>query len=122
MPRLIRRQSVRDRILSILNPLDMALDLYTYIESYDWDGVQSTTSTPIGLALNILLFVARLNCSPGVSSGYEDVLRTSSSGKYYGKGWGSGSKVGHLVCTANLPTSSPFAPILPSHYLLRLMG
>ncbi|RPB25074.1 hypothetical protein L211DRAFT_836933 [Terfezia boudieri ATCC MYA-4762] len=97
MPRLIRRQSVRDRILSFLNPLDHALDLYTYIESYDWDGVQSTTSTPLGIALNILLFLARVNCSNGAYQGWEDVLIKSTSGKTYGRGWGSLRNTGYFL-------------------------
>ncbi|KAF8430284.1 hypothetical protein EV426DRAFT_556602 [Tirmania nivea] len=97
MPRLVRRQSVRDRILSLLNPFDHALDLYTYIESYDWDGVQSTTSTPLGIALNILLFLARVNCSNGAYQGWEDVLIKSTSGKAYGGGWGSLKNSGYFL-------------------------
>jgi len=117
MPRLVRRHSVRDRILSFLNPLDHALDLYTYIESYDWDGVQSTTSTPLGIALNILLFLARVNCSSGAYQGWEDVLIRSTSGKTYGGGWGSPKKSGHFVCAGNPETSpSPCAPFLGGYY------
>ena len=98
MPRLVRRRTLRDRLLSYLNPLDLALDLYTCIESYDWDGVQSTTSTPIGLALNILLFIARVNCSRTSPSAYNDVLLTQPQ-KY---GWDTGSKLGYSVCNGNL--------------------
>ena len=97
MPRLVRRQNLRDRLLSYLNPLDLALDLYTCIESYDWDGVQSTTSTPIGLALNVLLFIARVNCSKTSPSAYNDVLVTQPQ-KYYGEGWNAGSNLGYSVC------------------------
>ena len=100
MPRLVRRRTFRDRLLSYLNPLDLALDLYTYIESYDWDGVQSTTSTPIGLALNILLFIARVNCSRTSSPVYNDVLLTQPQ-KYYGEGWDAENKLGYFVCNGN---------------------
>lgn len=110
MPRLIRRQSVRDRILSFLNPLDHALDLYTYIESYDWDGVQSTTSTPLGVALNILLFLARVNCSSGA---YQDVLIKSTTGKTYGGGW---KDSGYFVCAGNPETSPSSCAPFPGGY------
>ena len=98
MPRLVRRRTLRDRLLSYLNPLDLALDIYTCIESYDWDGVQSTTSTPIGLTLNILLFIARVNCSRTSPSAYNDVLLTQPQ-KH---GWDTGSQLGYSVCNGNL--------------------
>ncbi|KAF8455096.1 hypothetical protein BGX38DRAFT_1140610 [Terfezia claveryi] len=124
MPRLIRRQSVRDRILSFLNPLDHALDLYTYIESYDWDGVQSTTSTPLGIALNILLFLARVNCSNGAYEGWEDVLIKSTSGKTYGRGWGGSFRnSGYFVCADNPETlPSSCAPFPGGYYPMRFDG
>lgn len=111
MPRLVRRRTLRDRLLSYLNPLDLALDLYTCIESYDWDGVQSTTSTPIGIALNILLFIARVSCSRTSQPTDNDVLLTQPQ-DYYGEGWGAGSKFGYSVCNGNpAPAPSSCSPV-----------
>ena len=119
MPRLVRRQSLCARLLSYLNPLDLALDLYTYIGSYDWDGVQSTTSTPIGIGLNLLLFLCRVNCSTSRSDYTGDILAGSYDGKRgpTWRGLGSAGKVGYFVCNRD-PASSPSscAPVLGGHY------
>lgn len=116
MPRLVRRRTFRDRLLFYLNPLDLALELWTYIEGYDWDGVQSSTSTPIGLGLNLLLFLARVNCSNTHSSYDGAVLVRSVEDGYFKSGGylgGSrGGKMGYFVCTGN-PESAPLcAPVI----------
>ena len=61
MPRLVRRQPLSERIKAYLNPLDFLLWLSEEVDSNDWDEVQRTYATPVGLAFNIVFLIARSN-------------------------------------------------------------
>ncbi|KAJ6258572.1 hypothetical protein Dda_6618 [Drechslerella dactyloides] len=78
--RLVRRQTFGQRIASFLNPLDNLLSVSLLFETYDWEGLGESIAAPAGIALNILLMVARANSNTklgwrGSSSAVEDVLR-----------------------------------------------
>jgi hypothetical protein len=84
MPRLVRRQPLLARIQAYLNPLDFLLWLSEEIDSNDWDEVQRTFATPIGLGLNFVFLIARANSgSSGVSRGADDVFGDGPSRSGY---------------------------------------
>jgi hypothetical protein len=61
MPRLVRRQSLVQRIKSYLNPIDLFLRLSEEIDSSDWDQWEKDWATPLGIALNVIFLIARAN-------------------------------------------------------------
>ncbi|KAK6337861.1 hypothetical protein TWF696_001339 [Orbilia brochopaga] len=78
--RLVRRQTFGQRIAAFLNPLDNLLSVSLLFETYDWEGLGESIAAPAGIALNVLLMVARANSNiklgwRGGSSSVEDVLR-----------------------------------------------
>jgi len=107
--RLVRRQSMTERLLTLINPFDFFLALSIWLESHDWDNLQNTIKNPLGLALNILCLISRAN-SNGSSRrrSAEDVLRRPMGGYPGGIGSGggadSGSGLSYFVCA--LPLSS----------------
>lgn len=79
MPRIVRRQTTYQRLTSLLNPLDFILQLATDYEAFDWDSVQATWGTPIGILLNVFCLVARGQAEKFRKAGSDDVFRRSSS-------------------------------------------
>ncbi|EWC44993.1 hypothetical protein DRE_01052 [Drechslerella stenobrocha 248] len=78
--RLVRRQTFGQRIAAFLNPLDNLLSASLLFETYDWEGLGESIAAPAGIALNVLLMIARANSNTklgwrGTSSHVEDVLR-----------------------------------------------
>ncbi|KAI5838016.1 hypothetical protein DFP73DRAFT_520971 [Morchella snyderi] len=89
-PRIVRQAPLSDRVLAALNPLDALLNLSTWLSSQDWDGLQTTLATPLGLTLNVLyLFTRAHSDSSSYRRGAEDVIRRGA-GSTSGMGaWGS---------------------------------
>jgi hypothetical protein len=88
--RLIRRQSLAQRLSSY--PQDLLISLNETYELLEWDSLSDTLSIPIGLALNAVYMLARLDQHDYMSSYHEkDVFQGSrihdSSGIF---GGGSG--------------------------------
>ncbi|KAI5816868.1 hypothetical protein BZA77DRAFT_311218 [Pyronema omphalodes] len=79
MPRIVRRQTTYQRLTSLLNPFDFILQLATDYEAFDWDSVQATWGTPIGILLNVFCLVARGQAEKFRKAGSDDVFRRSSS-------------------------------------------
>ncbi|RCI08543.1 hypothetical protein L249_8922 [Ophiocordyceps polyrhachis-furcata BCC 54312] len=59
MPRLVRRRPLRERVLAMLNPMDLLLWLSEEMETRDWDS--QLVGTQLGLGLNFSLLLARAN-------------------------------------------------------------
>ena len=78
MPRVIRRQSIYQRISSFLNPLDHLLRLATDYEAFDWDNWQSTWGTPLGIVLNLCCMIARGQADKFRRADVDDVFRRTS--------------------------------------------
>lgn len=108
--RLVRRQPLAERLLSLINPFDFILGLWIWLESHDWDNLQNTIKNPLGLTLNILCLISRAN-SNGSSrrSRADDVLRRPMGGypgsisSGGGAGWGSG--LSYFVCVSPLSST-----------------
>ena len=102
--RLVRRQSLAERLLSPINPFDLFLALSIWLESHDWDNLQNTIKNPLGLALNVLCLISRANSNGGSRRSAEDVLRRPMGGypggigSSGGAGWGSG--LSYFVCVS----------------------
>lgn len=76
-PRLIRRQPLAERIKAYLNPLDFLLWLSEELDSSDWDQWQKNWATAIGVALNVVLLIARANSGSSVRRRGDDVFGDS---------------------------------------------
>ena len=101
--RLIRRQSLAQRLSSY--PQDLLLSLNETYELLEWDALSDTLSIPIGIVLNAIYLLARLD-HQGHSSSYRDKdiftgSRVRDSGVFIGKSGGIHTLVG--------PTLFPFA-------------
>ncbi|KAI5806940.1 hypothetical protein EDC01DRAFT_742703 [Geopyxis carbonaria] len=59
MPRVVRRQSTTQRVISMLNPFDHLLQWSTEFDAIDWDSIQDSYGKPIGIALNVLCAFSR---------------------------------------------------------------
>lgn len=91
--RLVRREPLKDRILSAINPYDFFLSLATEYEGYDTEQVQRVVGFPVGIALNVLCFMATAGSSKEGWIDDEEVLRRPS-----GRGSGFGrTRWGNLV-------------------------
>jgi hypothetical protein len=87
MPRLVRRQPLGERIKAYLDPLDFLLWLAADFDSQDWDQIQHTVATPLGLGLNFAFLIARANTGGMTSrSGNDDVFGDYTGG---GSNWWS---------------------------------
>jgi hypothetical protein len=75
MPRLVRRQPLRERIMASLNPMDFLLWLSEELETRDWDS--ATAGTQLGLAMNFVFLLARANS--GSSTKSDDVFSDETS-------------------------------------------
>ncbi|RBR21624.1 uncharacterized protein FIESC28_04892 [Fusarium coffeatum] len=75
MPRLVRRQPLRERIMASLNPMDFLLWLSEELETRDWDS--ATAGTQLGLAMNFVFLIARANSSSSTKS--DDVFSDETS-------------------------------------------
>ena len=73
MPRIVRRQPLIERIKAYLNPFDFLLWLSEELESNGWDQLEKEWALPIGLGLNLLVFIARANMNVA-SRTYDDVF------------------------------------------------
>jgi hypothetical protein len=74
--KLIRRQSLAQRLSSY--PQDLLLSLNETYELLEWDSLSDTLSIPIGVALNAIYLVARLDEQDYTSSYREkDVFQGS---------------------------------------------
>ena len=78
MPRVIRRQTLLQRVSALLNPLDHLLQLATDYEAIDWDNWQNTWGTPLGIVLNVFCLVARGQSDKFHRTGVDDVFRAQS--------------------------------------------
>jgi hypothetical protein len=74
MPRLVRRRPLSERILSYLNPYDFLLWLSEEFEGGDWEQLEKNWALPIGIALNVILLIARANSRSGGSKAFDDVF------------------------------------------------
>lgn len=74
MPRLIRRQPLKERIKAYLNPLDFLLWLSEHIESNDWDQFEKDWAVTLGFAVNVVFLIARANSRPNGSKAVDDVF------------------------------------------------
>ena len=88
--RLIRRQSLAQRLSSY--PQDLLLSLNETYELLEWDALSDTLSIPIGLALNAIYLLARLDQHDHSSSYRDKDIFTGShvrdSGVFIGKSGG----------------------------------
>lgn len=75
MPRLVRRQPLRERIMAALNPMDFLLWLSEELETRDWDS--ATAGTQMGLAMNFVFLLARANS--GSSTKSDDIFSDETS-------------------------------------------
>ncbi|CEI40493.1 hypothetical protein FVEN_g1634 [Fusarium venenatum] len=75
MPRLVRRQPLRERIMAAMNPMDFLLWLSEELETRDWDS--ATAGTQMGLAMNFLFLLARANS--GSSTKSDDIFSDDTS-------------------------------------------
>ena len=94
--RLIRRQSLAQRLSSY--PQDLLLSLNETYELLEWDALSDTLSIPIGIVLNAIYLLARLD-HQGHSSSYRDKdiftgSRVRDSGVFIGKSGGIHTLVG----------------------------
>ena len=94
--RLIRRQSLAQRLSSY--PQDLLLSLNETYELLEWDALSDTLSIPIGIVLNAIYLLARLD-HQGHSSSYRDKdiftgSRVRDSGVFIGKSGGFHTLVG----------------------------
>ncbi len=84
--RLIRRQSLLQRLSSY--PQDLLLSLNETYELLEWDSISDTFSIPIGIALNVIYLIARLDQLDHTSSYHEkDIFegsRIHDSGGIFG--------------------------------------
>ena len=88
--RLIRQQSLAQRLSSY--PQDLLLSLNETYELLEWDALSDTLSIPIGVALNGIYLLARLD-QHDYSSSYRDKdiftgSRVRDSGVFIGKSGG----------------------------------
>lgn len=98
-PRLVRRQPLPERISAWLNPLDLLLHISTWFSSFDWDGVQYSLATPMGIFLNLVCFIARASSdNNGRRRGAGDVLRRGAGGTSL-DGWGAA--ISYSVCVSS---------------------
>ncbi|KJZ77976.1 hypothetical protein HIM_02613 [Hirsutella minnesotensis 3608] len=79
MPRLVRRRPLRERIVSMLNPMDFLLWLSEEIETRDWDS--QAVGTRLGLGLNFVFLLARANSGSKPSS--SDVFGDDGSSSWF---------------------------------------
>ncbi|KAF5589923.1 hypothetical protein FPANT_6161 [Fusarium pseudoanthophilum] len=75
MPRLVRRQPLRERIMAAINPMDFLLWLSEELETRDWDS--ASVGTQMGLAMNFAFLLARANS--GSSTPSDDIFSDESS-------------------------------------------
>ncbi|CCT65038.1 uncharacterized protein FFB20_03352 [Fusarium fujikuroi] len=75
MPRLVRRQPLRERIMAAINPMDFLLWLSEELETRDWDS--ASVGTQMGLAMNFVFLLARANS--GSSSPSDDIFSDETS-------------------------------------------
>jgi hypothetical protein len=80
--RLVRRQSLAERIKAYLNPLDFLLWLSAELDSSDWEQWQKDWATLLGVGINFVMLIARANSARSRNS-YDDVFNDTSSGR----GW-----------------------------------
>lgn len=101
--RLVRRQPLAERLLSLINPFDFILGLWIWLESHDWDNLQNTIKNPLGLTLNILCLISRANSNGSSRRSADDVLRRPMGGISSGGGRGSG--LSYFVCVSPLSST-----------------
>jgi hypothetical protein len=97
--RLIRRQSLWDRLSSY--PHDLLLSLNESYELLEWDSLSDMLSIPFGVWLNLLYLIARRGQLEEASSALEvDVFEGSARASGDGGGLfeGSGGGLQTLVC------------------------
>ncbi|KAL5595536.1 hypothetical protein FOVSG1_009225 [Fusarium oxysporum f. sp. vasinfectum] len=75
MPRLVRRQPLRERIMAAINPMDFLLWLSEELETRDWDS--ASVGTQMGLAMNFVFLLARANS--GSSTPSDDIFSDETS-------------------------------------------
>lgn len=75
MPRLVRRRPLWERVVSMLNPMDMLLWLSEEIETRDWDS--KLVGTQLGVGLNFVFLLARANS--GMPMARDDVFGDDES-------------------------------------------
>lgn len=73
-PRLVRRRPLVERIKTYLNPLDFLLWLSEELDSNEWAQWKLEWATPIGVALNFLLLIARANSVQSTRRKGDDVF------------------------------------------------
>lgn len=77
--RLVRRQPLKDRILAMLNPMDLLLWLSEEIETREWNS--KALGTRSGIIASVMFLLARANTG-GASQDIDDVF-----GEDGGTGW-----------------------------------
>jgi hypothetical protein len=81
--RVVRRAPLIDRIRALLNPAELALWAWEEVVSHDWEEFDRQWSTVLGLGLNLVFVLARIN-SAATSNGddiFED-YRAGTSGAF----------------------------------------
>lgn len=105
-PRLVRRETLSERIRTAINPLDQEMAFSTWLGGIDWDGFQNSLATPMGLFLNITYFIARANSDgAGRRRGAGDVLRRSTVDRM--DGWGAA--ISYSVCVLSVGGDDMFS-------------
>lgn len=105
-PRLVRRETLSERISTAINPLDQEMAFSTWLGGIDWDGFQNSLATPMGLVLNLTYFIARANSDgTGRRRGADDVLRRSTIDRM--DGWGAA--ISYSVCVSSFGGDDMFA-------------
>lgn len=66
--RLVRRAPLVERVKAYLNPWDFLLWASEELNGNDWDDFHKQWATPIGVTLNVVFMMARVN-----SSGNHDI-------------------------------------------------
>jgi hypothetical protein len=71
-----------ERIKAYLDPLDFMLWISEELETSDWEEWQQNWAIPLGVALNLVMMIARAN-SAGKSKGEEEIFGAD----YTATGW-----------------------------------
>lgn len=77
--RLVRRQPLSERIKNYLDLWDFLLWISEELETSDWEQWSRNWATPLGLAINLIMLIARAN-STELSSDYDDVFTDNRGG------------------------------------------
>ena len=83
--RVVRRAPLLDRVRALLNPAELALWAWEEVVSHDWEEFDRQWSTVLGLGLNLVFVLARIN-SAATSNG-DDIFEDYKGGTSGALAW-----------------------------------